>query len=430
MSCSDELITHAINYIREKLKKRPDKFAITSFVNSRHGLNHTDVADTVDQLEAKGVIFRKVKKKRHSFFISDLDEDENSSIMENETEDSNVERKEEEKQRESVFAPRHDSPPSTIMDFIRAELEQRELRLANKIMANLEGKYLEKANNEKVLIERLEREVDFLKSEIQNKNNLLSSLLTNMENGRTNNRNEDKGSECKNNAGPYTDKGNEWRQIIPKRAGIRRTSKEKRPSSECDWHASYEDFPPLSNKFDLLSSLELNDTALDHFCTVKSPVKSQESNKVTARNKRVIRKDLERMPSRQKDLHRVIDQDQQPKRTQDCITIIGDSMVKNIQGFKMKQAIKNDRNVYVKSFSGATVDCMNSYVCPTIKKNPKTIILHCGTNDLRRSQPACNIARDIFELARTLETRSNSVLISGLVPRGDSLNGKATEDTD
>lgn len=38
-------------------------------------------------------------------------------------------------------------------------------------MTNLEGKYLEMANNEKVLIERLEREVDFLKSEIQNKNN-------------------------------------------------------------------------------------------------------------------------------------------------------------------------------------------------------------------------------------------------------------------
>ena len=125
---------------------------------------------------------------------------------------------------------------------------------------------------------------------------------------------------------------------------------------------------------------------------------------------------LERMPSRQKDLHPVIDQDQQPKPTQDCITIIGYSMVKNIQGFKMKQAIKNDRNVYVTSFSGATVDCMDSYIYPTIKKNPKTIILHCGTNNLRRSQPACNITRDIFELAGTLETGSNSAMISGLVP--------------
>ena len=53
-------------------------------------------------------------------------------------------------------ATTHDSTgylPSTIMNFIRAELEQTELHLANKIIVNLEGKYSEKASNEKVLIE-------------------------------------------------------------------------------------------------------------------------------------------------------------------------------------------------------------------------------------------------------------------------------------
>ena len=117
----------------------------------------------------------------------------------------------------------------------------------------------------------------------------------------------------------------------------------------------------------------------------------------------------------------------EPKPTQDCNTILGDSIAKNIQGFKMKQAINNDQNVYVKSFSGATVDCMNSYVCPTIKRNPKTIILHCGTNDLSSPQAACNITQDIIDLAKTLETGNNAVIVPGLVPRGDFLNGKVTE---
>ena len=53
-------------------------------------------------------------------------------------------------------------------------------------MANQEGKYLEKANNEIVFIERLEKKVDFLKSEIQNMNNLLSRLLRNTENSKAN----------------------------------------------------------------------------------------------------------------------------------------------------------------------------------------------------------------------------------------------------
>ena len=53
------------------------------------------------------------------------------------------------------------------MVFVGAELEQTELRLANKIMTNLEGKYLEKAHNGKVLIERLEREADFSNQKYQ-----------------------------------------------------------------------------------------------------------------------------------------------------------------------------------------------------------------------------------------------------------------------
>ena len=64
------------------------------------------------------------------------------------------------------------------------------------------------------------------------------------------------------------------------------------------------------------------------------------------------------------------------------------------------------------------MDCMNSYVCLTIKKNPETIILHCGKNDLNSPQAACNIAQDIIDLAMTFATGNSSVIVSGLVPWG------------
>ena len=67
MNGNDELIIHAISYIRGKLKKKPDKFAITNVVHSRHGLSHTVAADIMAQLEARGVILRKVKKKEALF---------------------------------------------------------------------------------------------------------------------------------------------------------------------------------------------------------------------------------------------------------------------------------------------------------------------------------------------------------------------------
>ena len=37
----------------------------------------------------------------------------------------------------------------------------------------------------------------------------------------------------------------------------------------------------------------------------------------------------------------------------------------------------------VRQFSGAKTDDMKSYVVFTIKQNPETIVIHCGTNDLK-----------------------------------------------
>jgi len=41
------------------------------------------------------------------------------------------------------------------------------------------------------------------------------------------------------------------------------------------------------------------------------------------------------------------------------VVILGDSMMKGIKGFEISS---KDQKVVVKSFSGATVDCMKDYV--------------------------------------------------------------------
>ena len=71
---------------------------------------------------------------------------------------------------------------------------------------------------------------------------------------------------------------------------------------------------------------------------------------------------------------------------------------------------------------------MHEQLClPNDKKESQDNQSICGTNDLNSPQVACNIAQDIIDLAKTLETGNNSVIVSGLVPRGDFLNCKATE---
>lgn len=168
-------------------------------------------------------------------------------------------------------------------------------------------------------------------------------MLRNMDNSKANFQNveeENKGGACKKNARPGTDKTHEWRQVIPKRLGMNRPSMAKKSSNEFDWHANYEDFPLLSNKFDLLSSLDLHDTG-DYFCT-KSSAKSQRPTKVVEESTRATHTGFVSASPKKKDhskqsstvacpnVSKRRQEVRESKPTQDCITILGDSMVKNI----------------------------------------------------------------------------------------------------
>ena len=84
------------------------------------------------------------------------------------------------------------------------------------------------------------------------------------------------------------------------------------------------------------------------------------------------------------------------------------------------------RKVVVKHFSGAKTKDIESYVIPTFEQKPDNIILYTGTNDLKTMDKSEEITMGILNLAITCKTYTNSVLISGIVPRSDKLNEKVS----
>ena len=108
------------------------------------------------------------------------------------------------------------------------------------------------------------------------------------------------------------------------------------------------------------------------------------------------------------------------------ITICGDSTIKDIKPFKMRKVISSNDKIYIKSFPGAKIDCMKDYTKPSPKYHPDLLILHMGTNDLCSEKSPEDIAEDI-NLTRDIKTDENEVVVSSIVPRGDSLNEKATK---
>ena len=111
------------------------------------------------------------------------------------------------------------------------------------------------------------------------------------------------------------------------------------------------------------------------------------------------------------------DQDIYPRGT--CV-FIGDSILNGL----IEENISKQYNVRIRKFPGATVDDLNYHVHPILRKKPKHIIIHIGTNDATHST-----SREILDKLLKLKT-----LIKEALPETDvtfstttirSDNGKA-----
>ena len=80
------------------------------------------------------------------------------------------------------------------------------------------------------------------------------------------------------------------------------------------------------------------------------------------------------------------------------VVILGDSLVKDVEQHKLRNGLNKER-IFIKNFSGATVEDMKTYIIPSKKHDNDLVILHVGTNDLRHPKEAKEIAKEIIDLA-------------------------------
>ena len=70
---------------------------------------------------------------------------------------------------------------------------------------------------------------------------------------------------------------------------------------------------------------------------------------------------------------------------------------------------------------------MKSYIIPTVELELDAIVIHCGTNDLSRQERPEEIAFEIANLASSIKSKENEVVVSGIVPRKDGFRDKSKE---
>ena len=87
--------------------------------------------------------------------------------------------------------------------------------------------------------------------------------------------------------------------------------------------------------------------------------------------------------------------------------MVGDSIVKNIAGWRLHKGVKS--SVAVKSILGATTKGMKYHVEDCLEDNsPDSIILHVGINNFKNKESAEDIANDIMDLAISIRNQKTN----------------------
>ena len=100
------------------------------------------------------------------------------------------------------------------------------------------------------------------------------------------------------------------------------------------------------------------------------------------------------------------------------VSIVGDSMLRRLR----KQDVNREAphiKTFIKTFPGATIEHMHSYLEPTINMNPDGVIILCGTNNLKKEPPDLT-ANKLIDLAISTKRKVRQVAVSSILHRGDS----------
>ena len=106
------------------------------------------------------------------------------------------------------------------------------------------------------------------------------------------------------------------------------------------------------------------------------------------------------------------------KRKEKRVFILGDSILKHVNGCEITKKLDNCK-VYVKSFSGGKLKYMEAYAQSTIRTNSDCKVIHVGTNDLSSKKESTEVSSAIVDLALKLKSDTFQILVSHLTTRND-----------
>ena len=390
----EQLIIDEIIQIREN-RKRPYAESIwNQLVKNGHQYDFSTVAETIRAMEHIGLIENRPHKGEESFFVL-VDKKDLVSVTERDTHD------------DAHGSNTNDLDPSCQANAVQGYTPYEEFVALRHTVSELQRVVQTFNENSDVIrineIEKLRKENEFLKNELCRKNLIIESLQST----------------------PILDSNFQYGEgfIYPQRKRVAKQHAAM-PMQTTPFKLDMNRFAPLGKSNSTENELSTRDERTTNNVKNQQTTKacSSASNTHTQVMKNKNTKTTSKGgsgKSKGSEKKQTAHQSDQKRR----VYILGDSMVKGIKHWKMQS---KDTKVVVRSFAGAKVRQMKHYAKPAEEDNPSLYILHVGTNDLKENKSVEDIAEDITSLARSLKKGDNEVTVSGICPRGDHLNVKAT----
>ena len=399
----EEVIIEGIYSIRKNCS-RPSHATILSYINNgdEFNLNVASLKRIMNDMLDKGNIYVKGKKGMESFYVSKHSEN-NSEIPDNEIKLKDVNILENimcdefynifvNKVKDEVLSHIniHDTLLSTKIDEkFNLLSEQLKLSSENKDKNTNDESNLNTGDDIKsdgksnydVLITTLKEEITFLRNELRSKDKIIELIVKESNAGYE--RNVSANNNCDFEFSKKSLKRNNTTQL--------------------------KETLPVHNKF---SSLEINKNSND---VSGAHSGTRETRENTAAKKTQKERKLN---------------EKKPTGKRRVINFIGDSILKDMNPYNLKQKISKTDKLYIQSYRGARTSSMKYHAKATQQFQSDVYVLHCGTNDLKLEKSPEDIATDILEIGEDLKIEGNKVFISGILTRRDDLDRKGKKVND
>ena len=102
-----------------------------------------------------------------------------------------------------------------------------------------------------------------------------------------------------------------------------------------------------------------------------------------------------------------------PQKSKTSVFIVGDSMIKKVNGDLLTSSLKHQYLVKTRPFSTSKTIDMYDYIKPTQRDFKLEIfVLHVGTNDVPLNKSPEEVSKDMVTLAESMKTDNNKISIS------------------